>query len=176
MKRDFHLVPLCIGAALLQAPGRALAAPSASAAPTRNATATTNIYQPLGLLNKDDLNFGMATVTTGGTVVLDPNTDTVSVTGGVVSVGGSPHSALFEGIAPTGNVVIVRLPRSATTLTRSGGTETMTVDTWTIDGTTRRTIPSRTAYTFKVGGTLHVNPNQAEGFYTGTFTVDVQYP
>jgi len=84
VKRDFHLVPLCIGAALLQAPGRALAAPSVSAAPTRNATATTNIYQPLGLLNKDDLNFGMATVTTGGTVVLDPNTDTVSVTGGVV--------------------------------------------------------------------------------------------
>lgn len=176
MNRDLSLVSLAIGTSLLQAPQRALAAPSASATPARNATATTNIYQPLGLLNKDDLNFGMATVTTGGTIVLDPNTDTVSVTGGVVSVGGSPHSALFEGIAPSGNVVIVRLPRTATTLTRAGGTETMTVDTWTIDGTTRRTIPSRTAYTFKVGGTLHVNPNQVEGFYTGTFTVDVQYP
>ena len=153
-----------------------MAAPTPPTTPDRNASATANIYQPLALLNKDDLNFGMATVTTGGTIVLDPNNDAVTATGGVVPVGGSPHAALFEGIVPNGNVVIIRLPRTATTLTLYGGTETMTVDTWTLDGTSRRNVASKQAYTFKVGGTLHVNPNQAEGFYTGTFTVDVQYP
>ena len=162
-----------VALAALAVPAAATAAPTA---PTRNATASTTIYQPLGLQNDGDLNFGLATSTTAGTLVLDPNTDAVSATGGAVPVGGSPHAALFEGIAPTGNVVIVRLPRSASTLTRIGGTETMTVDTWTINGTTRRTVPSRTTYTFKVGGTLHVNANQAEGTYLGTFTVDVQYP
>lgn len=163
-----------LAACLAVLPGTAAAATPTT--PDKNATGTATIYQPLGLQKDQDLYFGLATVTTAGTLVLDPNTDALTATGGVVPVGGTPHSALFEGIAPTGNVVIVRLPRTATTLTRIGGSETMTVDRWTINGTTRRTIPSKSAYTFKVGGTLHANANQAEGLYVGTFTVDVQYP
>ncbi|MGZ2412359.1 uncharacterized protein DUF4402 [Sphingomonas sp. F9_3S_D5_B_2] len=159
----------------------AAAAPLAAAAPTRvapdrNATAAVNIYQPIGVQKNYDLDFGLATVTTAGTAVVDPNTDKITTTGGVVAVGGFPHSAVFEGVTPTGNVVIIRLPKAASVLTRVGGTQTMTVDTWTLDGTSRRNVPSKSTYAFKVGGTLHVNANQVEGTYVGTFTVDVQYP
>ena len=164
---------MLLPAASVALASRATAAPTP---PDRAATAAATIYAALGLQNDKGLDFGMATVTAAGTIVLDPNTDALTATGGVVPVGGTPHAALFEGIAPTGKIVIVRLPKTATTLTRIGGTETMTVDKWTIDGTNRRTVQSKTAFTFRVGGTLHVNANQAEGWYIGTFTVDVQYP
>ena len=154
----------------------AVAASPEPVAPDRQATAAAIIAQPLTLQKDYDLDFGLATVTTAGTMVLDPNSDALTTTGGVVAVGGSPHAANFKGIAPTGNIVIIRLPKTATTLTRVGGTETMTVDRWTLDGTTRRNVLSKIAFDFRVGGTLHVNPNQAEGIYVGTFAVDVQYP
>lgn len=154
----------------------AVAASPQPVAANKNATAAVNVFNPLLLQKDNDLDFGLATVTTAGTVVVDPNTNAATTTGGVVAVGGSPHAAKFEGIAPTGNVVIIRLPKTASTLTRVGGTETMTVDTWTLDGTTRRNVQSKTAFDFKVGGTLHVQANQVEGLYVGTFTIDVQYP
>lgn len=153
-----------------------MAAAAQPVAPARNATGTANIFSALSVQKDYDLDFGMATVTTAGTVVLDPNTDNVTTTGGVTYVGGNAHSAAFEGIAPIANIVIIRLPKVATTLTRVGGTQTMTVDTWTMNGTSRRNISAKTAFSFKVGGTLHVAANQAEGTYVGTFLVDVQYP
>ena len=154
----------------------AVAASAEPVTPDKQAAAAATIAQPLTLQKDYDLDFGLATVTTAGTIVLDPNSDALTTTGGVVAVGGSPHAANFKGIAPTGNVVIIRLPKDATTLTRVGGTDTMTVDRWTLDGTTRRNVLSKIAFDFRVGGTLHVNANQADGIYVGTFTVDVQYP
>jgi hypothetical protein len=155
---------------------RAVAAAPEPVAPDRQAIAAATIANPVTLQKDYDLDFGLATVTTAGTMILDPNSDALTTTGGVLAVGGSPHAANFKGIAPTGNVVIIRLPKDATTLTRVGGTETMTVDRWTLDGTTRRNVLSKTAFDFRVGGTLHVNANQVEGIYVGTFVVDVQYP
>jgi hypothetical protein len=60
-------------------------------------------------------------------------------------------------------------------VTRVGGTETMTVTNWTQDGTTNRRIPITDTFDFWVGATLNVGANQAEGTYTGTFTVLAQY-
>jgi hypothetical protein len=161
--------------------GTVLGARAGSAAPQlfppdRNANAGANIFKPVTLQKQQDLDFGAVAVTTAGTAVLNPSSETVSTTGGVVFAGGLPHAALFQGISPSGNIVVIRLPNSAATLTRVGGTETMTVDTWTMDGAGRRTVVSRQPFTFKVGGTLHVAANQTEGTYTGTFNVDIQFP
>jgi hypothetical protein len=155
---------------------------AADAAPvpaSRNATATVFIAPPAQVRKLQDLNFAMLSVTTAGTAVIDPVSDTMSTTGGVLHAGWTPYAALFEGIAPVKGVVIVRIPKTPITLTRLGGTETMTVDTWTISGTDKngkRNVVAKEPFDFKVGGTLHVNANQTEGVYLGTFTVDVQYP
>lgn len=150
-----------------------LAAPVGAVTP---ATGRAEIRKPAAIRLLNDLNFGYLIVTTAGTAVMNPNTDTISTTGGVVSVGGNPYSALFEGVAPVKGVVIVRTPKNPTTLTRVGGTETMTVSNWTIDGSNSRQVNSKEPFDFKIGATLFVNANQVEGLYTGTFTVDVQYP
>lgn len=165
-------LPAC-AALLLSLPAAASAAP---VAPDRNATGTVRIVAPAEVRKLQDLDFAYLTVTTAGTAVVDPNTDAMTTTGGVIHAGGVPYAALFEGIAPVKGVVIVRLPRQPAILTRVGGTETMTVSNWTISGNAKRTVAEQEPFDFKVGGTLNVNANQVEGTYVGTFAVEVQYP
>ena len=162
-----------LAALFLIAPALAHAAP---VAPNRNATATATITNPASVRKLNDLYFANLTVTTAGTAVVNPNTDTMTTTGGVLHVSGTPYSALFEAVSPVKNVVLIRIPKTAATLTRVGGTETMTVDTWTLAGSANRNVVAKQPFSFKVGGTLHVNANQVEGLYVGTFTVDVQFP
>ena len=162
-----------VALAALLAPTLARAAP---VSPNRNATATVEIATSATIRKIEDLNFAMLTVTTAGTAVINPNTDTMTTTGGVIHAGGMPYAALFEAISPIKNNVHIRIPKVATVLTRVGGTETMIVDTWTLSGSDKRNIVVREPFQFKVGGTLRVNANQVEGTYVGTFTVDVQFP
>lgn len=152
------------------------AASAAPVQPDRNATGMVQIHSATQVRKLQDLNFAMLSVTTAGTAVIDPNTDTMTTTGGVIHAGWTPFAALFEAVAPAKSVVIIRLPRNPITLTRFGGTETMTVSNWTVSGNARRTVAAQEPFAFKVGGTLAVNANQAEGIYLGTFEVDVQYP
>ena len=164
----------CLLAALaLIVPALAHAAP---VAPSRNATATVVITPPASVRKLNDLYFALLTVTTAGTAVVNPNTDTMTTTGGVIYAGGVPYSALFEAVSPVKNVVLIRIPKTASTVTRVGGTETMTVDTWTLAGTSSRNVVAKEPFQFKVGGTLRVNANQVEGLYVGTFSVDIQFP
>ncbi len=173
MTGAFHLRGLVIGLAALFASGLAHAAP---VAPSRNATSTVVITPPATVRKLQDLNFASLTVTTAGTAIIDPNTDGMTTTGGVLHAGGLHYAAQFEAVSPVGPVVIVRLMRGPITVTRVGGTETMTVSNWTISGNTRRTVVAREPFSFKVGGTLFVNANQAEGLYLGTFDVEIQFP
>jgi hypothetical protein len=168
-----HLRGLLIGLAALLAPALAHAAP---VAPDRNATATAVIAPPASVRKLQDLNFGYLSVTTAGTAIVDPNTDGMTTTGGVLDAGRLHYAALFEAVSPVGAVVIIRIPRQPITVTRVSGTETMTVSNWTLSGNSRRTVVAQQAFSFKVGGTLSVNANQVEGLYLGNFDVEVQYP
>lgn len=156
----------------------AVAAP-ASAAPVAAPTPATGhlaIYHPVAVRKLQDLEFAYLSVTTAGTAVINPNTDVMTTTGGVTHVSGTPYSALFEAVSPKKGVVIVRIPKTPITLTRVGGTETMTVSNWTMSGNSNRTVVAQEPFSFSVGGTLFVNANQAEGEYVGTFDVQIQYP
>lgn len=170
---DFPLRGLILGFAALLAPSLAHAAPTV---PDKNATATVRILPPASVRKLEDLYFAYLTVTTAGTAVVDPNTDAMTTTGGVLHVADQPYAAMFEAVSPEKAVVIIRIPRNPITVTRVGGTETMTVSNWTMSGNARRTVAAQEAFAFKVGGTLNVNANQAEGLYVGTFTVEIQYP
>jgi hypothetical protein len=159
-------------AALLLCPAAGHAVPvSATAAPKGKAT----ILLPASFTKKMDMDFGLLTVTTAGTAILDSNTDVITTTGGVLLAGGSPHAAIFDAVSPTRNVVKISLPKQPVTLRRVGGTETMILDTWSINGAATRNVVAHESFEFKVAGTLHVSANQAEGVYLGTFDVTLNY-
>ena len=124
-------------------------APAGAAPANQNSSATIALLHPLELIKREDLDFGYVGVgTTAGTVVINPNTGAVTATGGAFLLGGTPVS----------------------------GTETMTVSNFTLEGLDKRQAAKNVSFDFRVGGTLNVNANQAEGTYVGTFEVSVQYP
>jgi hypothetical protein len=151
------------------------AADAAALAATPAARGKAQILLPSSFVKLMDMDFGALTVTTAGTAILDSQTGNVTTTGGVLLVGGRPHAAGFDAVSPSRNVVKISLPKQAVTLKRVGGTETMTLDTWTINGATSRNVVAHEEFQFQVGGTLHVNANQVEGTYLGTFDVTLNY-
>lgn len=157
-------------AALLLAPSSLFASPKAASANT-----STTVLRPLSLVKNRDMDFGYLSATTSGTAVLDPATGTISTTGGVTLLGGSPAAALFTGAASGGSVVNIKLPNQAVTLTRVGGTETMSLSNFTLDGPSKRVMAKSASFQFHVGGTLTLSAGQVEGSYVGTFSVTAQY-
>lgn len=168
-----HFTLLIAGLLSIATAAPLFATPRAAVPP---ATAMIDIRQPASVRLMNDLNFAYLTVTTAGTAVVNPDTDAMTTTGGVVRIAGTPYAAQFEAVSPVKGVVHIRAPKTATILTRVGGTETMTVTNFIVSGSGTRNANAKEPFAFKVGGTLHVNANQAEGLYTGTFNVDVQYP
>ncbi|MCA1653947.1 MAG: DUF4402 domain-containing protein [Sphingomicrobium sp.] len=162
-----------LAAAAALAPVAAFAAPIGASPP---ATGNALLIYPVTITKTADLDFGLVTVTTAGTAIIDPNANTIASSGGVVLVGTQWHAAEFVGAARSSSVVNIKLPNQPITLTRQGGTETMTVSPLTLQGQSKRSIAAATSFSFRVGGTLNVGANQAEGTYTGTFDVEIQYP
>jgi uncharacterized protein DUF4402 len=160
------LLPLMLSAAAAAAP-----VPARS-----NATGSASILRPLTILKVSDLDFGELVVTGAGTAVIDPVSGTLGTTGLVTHVGPAAHAAVFATTGSRTSNVHIRIPQSPITLTRVGGTQTMIVSAWTLDGNSNRKFPLTSAFTFAVGATLTVAAGQAEGTYLGTFDVTVQYP
>ena len=132
--------------------------------------------RPLTLTRIADMDFGNLGVTANGTAIIDPVTDTMTTTGGVLRLGGTPHAAIFRGVAQGNAVVIIRVPNGGISLKRIGGTETILLDAFTLDGQSKRTLAQAGIFDFKVGATLRPTAGQADGLYTGTFDVTIQYP
>ena len=172
MTRLDTLCLLAAAAVLVAAPTPLRAAPAST-----NADAGAIVLKPLTLLKLDDLDFGaLFPAATAGTATLNPNTGIVTTAGGVTLGPGPTQPARFTGAGTRNAPVIIRLPKDPITLTRAGGTETMTVDNWTTDGPTTRQIDAFEAFEFRVGGRLYVGANQADGVYVGSFDVTVIYP
>lgn len=139
----------------------------------------------VGSSSDKTLDFGqIRTSATAGTCVLSTATATRSVTGGVTlpNPSASGTNALFKlsGVAATN--YNITLPATSINVVRTGGSETMTVGSFTartvskgIDGTTG-TFAADGTDNFTVGATLAVGASQVEGVYTGTFPVTVANP
>ena len=147
-----------------------------AAGPAVQSNVTAAIILPVTVTKLQNMDFGYLAVTTAGTAVLEPNADNFSTTGGVTRVGGAPQCAEFVGASKDSAVVNIKVPNKPSVLTRVGGTETMTVTNFTLQGQNKRTLAKQASFTFRVGGTLNVAANQVEGTYVGTFDVTVQYP
>jgi hypothetical protein len=167
-----HPLAAALPLALL-APAAALAAP---VAPATQPPAQAALMRPLTLTRIADMDFGNLGVTANGTAVINPVTDTLTTSGGVVRLGGTPHAAIFRGVAQGNAVVIIRVPNGGINLTRVGGTETILLNAFTLDGQSKRTLAQAGIFDFKVGATLRPTAGQADGVYVGTFDVTIQYP
>ena len=148
----------------------------AQAATVAQSGAKLTLVSPLSLVKTGDLLFGnLVSGSTAGTVTIDPNTGTRTSSGGVMLLGGSAGPASFTGVAGGPSLVYIQQPATPVTLTRVGGTETMQVNSLSIQGGQFRLFLRRQAFNFNVGGTLSVGANQADGDYVGTFAVTINY-
>jgi Domain of unknown function (DUF4402) len=155
----------------------AIPAAGACAAPvTQSASAEVALLHPLTVIKRADLDFGTIVASGAGTAVIDPLTSAIATTGSLIVSGTAAHPAKFTATGSRNAVALIRLPKNPATLTRVGGTQTLTVSNWTVDGNINRRIPANETFDFYVGGTLNVAAGQTDGTYVGTFTVTVQYP
>ena len=139
---------------------------------------TATLLGPLSVLKRGDLDFGMLAVTGAGTAVIDPSSGRARPRPAGDRAGGNRRSSRdlhCDRIAEQRSSTSA-FRKSPITVTRVGGTETMTVSNWTLDGKPTARCHADQTFDFAVGATLTSPPNQAEGTYVGTFDVTVQYP
>jgi hypothetical protein len=155
-------------------------------AASQGGTGKVVIVRPNVFINVQDLDFGTILPSgTAGTVTV-PTSGPRTATGGATIIPGSAFGpARFAGEGTGGQRVLVNIVGSSATLTRVGGTQTMTVNNLVLGfspsftagaGPNTYFIASPTGiFNFPVGGTLQVGANQAEGNYVGTFRVNLVY-
>lgn len=165
---------------------------SAARAETTAVQTRTVIVTPLSVVKIADMDFGdIISPAASGTVTLTPTATTACTTTGGLIRSGTCQAATFRGLGETNQVVRLRFTSGQTMTLSNGLGQTMTVTDRTVDG-----MPSFThlsgntasngniryritsldgAYEFRVGGRLNVGANQAQGHYSGTFTVTVEY-
>ena len=165
----------CSAYAVLAAAMLTIAVPATAA--TAPGSATVALYKPILLAKITDMDFGalFPPATGTGTVKLDANGGATVYTG-AAAAGASPTSrAVFSGQATRLSLVFIQYPAGSVTLTRVGGTETLTANAFTIDSAGILRIVGTTAYTIGIGATLSVPSTAVGGTYVGTFTITADY-
>ncbi len=154
----------------------ALTVTTVAEAATQSSVGRVRTVRPIIINLTRDLDFGSLIIaTTAGRATINPRTDVRTRTGGVtLAPGGTPGAARFAVTGTASRPVQVTLG-ARPTLTRSGGTETMTMTALTMNGGINRTLTAAGTLDLRIGGTLAVAANQVPGVYVGTFTVTVDY-
>jgi len=155
----------------LTAAGRA-----APIAASPKAEAQVMLIKPLSLVSVNDMDFATLGVTTGGTATIDPVGGTMTVTGGLLHLAGTPAPARYSGAALKRTVVNIRVPKQPVLIRRLGGTETLTVSNFTLDGQDKRNLADAAYFTFAVGARVTIPAGTVDGVYSGDIDVTVQYP
>ena len=158
---------------LMSLPAAGWAAPETA---TVKAEARMLLIKPLTIVKTDDMDFATLGVTTGGTATIDPTSGTMTVTGGVTHLAGTPSPARYAGAASKRTVVNIKVPKQPILIRRIGGTETLTVSNFTLDGQDKRDLAAATSFRFAVGASITVPASAVDGVYSGDFDVTVNYP
>ncbi|MBA3667469.1 MAG: DUF4402 domain-containing protein [Sphingomonas sp.] len=172
------MVRLLRSPALLVAAALSLstAAPAARVVASPKVKGKVDLLRPLTLQRLTDMDFGILGVTTGGSATINPITGALSVTGGLLRLGGAVSPARYAGAASKQTVVLIRVPSQPVLITRAGGTQTLSVSAFTLDGQDKRALAQQQSFTFAVGATITVPAGTVEGLYTGEIDITVQYP
>jgi len=158
---------------LMSLPAAGRAAPIAA---SPKAEAQVMLIKPLSLVRVNDMDFATLGVTTGGTATIDPVGGTMTVTGGLLHLAGTPAPARYSGAALKRTVVNIRVPKQPVLIRRLGGTETLTVSNFTLDGQDKRNLADAAYFTFAVGARVTIPAGTVDGVYSGDIDVTVQYP
>jgi len=158
---------------LMSLPAAGRAAPIAA---SPKAEAQVMLIKPLSLVRVNDMDFATLGVTTGGTATIDPVGGTMTVTGGLLHLAGTPAPARYSGAALKRTVVNIRVPKQPVLIRRLGGTETLTVSNFTLDGQDKRNLADAAHFTFAVGARITIPAGTVDGVYSGDIDVTVQYP
>lgn len=191
-------VTRAIGAMLAFVCAGLIADPAAAANPVSvTATARAVVVAPLTLVWVQDLKFGkIVPRPQAGTVTVDQNTGTCTVTGPILEVG-KCQFAQFAGMGTKNMGARITL---ITVVDLTGPGQTMVLDQITVGtnstisfagnpnangsgvgltkgGNAERftIITNSGIYLLNIGGRLNVNANQAPGVYNGSITLSVQY-
>lgn len=165
--------PALLGLLFLSLPAAGSAA-AVRASPAAKGQAL--VLRPLTLERLRDMDFAMLAVTTGGTATIDPISGNMTVAGGLTHIGGTPSPARFAGAASKKSVVNIRVPNQPVLIRRVGGTETLSVSNFTLDGQDKKALAQQESFTFAVGARITVPADTVEGVYTGEIDITVQYP
>lgn len=152
-------------------------ASTANAATSDTADVTAEILTALSVAvdpADNTLDFGqIAPGASAATIVVAPDG---TMTGGCptqVICAGSTNAPSFDVVGNPNALVYVTFTNASETL--SNGTDSMTVGTFTTDGSGQLTLDGAGVGSFTVGGSLGVAASQAAGVYTGTLEVNVAY-
>ena len=155
----------------------------AQQSPSSTGSAAVEIVLPSAFQNLGDLDFADIIVTTPGTATINPNSDAMTVTGGISAASGTPKASVFEIRPSKRGAIFIQIPTAPVALTRVSGTEIVTVSNWTISSNVQsvgggryKVVAAEDPIRFKIGGTLIVSANQVPGTYVGTFDVTVDNP
>lgn len=156
---------------------------------TNVGTVAAAVVAPNTLIKVDDMDFAkVGSRATAGSVVLNPATGLCTSPDAVIR-SGTCQPAQFTGMGRRNFFVRIQYP---TTITLAGPGQDMIVDTVTLNaapdlalslpgngngnGNRRYLILSLSGiFSFKLGGTLRGNANQAPGVYSGDYTVTAVY-
>jgi hypothetical protein len=151
--------------------------------------ARVSLVDRLSLTKTADLDFGTLIPDADGGTATVSATGVRSVASGTVAAGGTVSAAEFAGYGQRNQRVRIIVPASSS-VTRTGGTQTMAVTNFTIDAVPanglqqngqgqnppRFRITSNSGlFTFTVGARLTLGGNQMPGTYVGTFPVTIVY-
>jgi len=155
----------------------------AQQSPSSTGSAAVEIVLPSAFQNLGDLDFADIIVTTPGTATINPNSDAMTVTGGISAASGTPKASVFEIRPSKRGAIFIQIPTAPVALTRVSGTEIVTVSNWTISSNVQsvgggryKVVAAEDPIRFKIGGTLNVSANQVPGTYVGKFDVTVDNP
>ncbi|MFL6733911.1 MAG: DUF4402 domain-containing protein [Sphingomicrobium sp.] len=161
----------------------AAASPAFAQAVTPTATATAEaeargvVLLPLTLTKTSDLDFGtiIADVTLPGSVAIDADDGSRTVTGGVIEVPNFTYSrGLFQGAGTEDQDVALTFNPPAVL---TSGSNTITVTSMVLDQSDSRvrTIDATKAFSVGVGGEFAIDAGQAPGLYTAQFDLTADY-
>jgi len=125
---------------------------------------------------KDNLRFGQAAsdIDTSGTVIINANTGSKTVTGGAIDFGGHHQRARFQIKGQPFLNVYVQLPGSIEMKARHGGANII-VNSFTLDQANPLNLGPTGKMTIHIGATMVLPANQRPEKYRGRFEVEAEY-
>lgn len=153
---------------------------SSTASAQSQGNVNTRVLTPITVTNDNDMNFGRIVPGTVRSVIrIGRNNGALNIrSGDARPIGGTVERAGFTIVADPSTRVQITLPNRLN-LVRVGGTETMRVNRFRLDGRggrrPRRNIDISGVLNILVSAQIRVLPSQAPGIYRANYDVTVEY-